>query len=92
MNRLGHFLLCLDRKEPMATMLGNGDILWLSDDLTAVEIVDPTELRQKHAAVGFIQLEPLREGKTIVFPALFEFREPRAFFEETVIGGAQTLQ
>jgi len=70
-------------------MLRNRDVFWLTDNLAAIEVADPTKFGQKYAAVGFVQLKPLRKPETVTVSLLFEFWKSRALFKKILIGAVE---
>src|SRR5690606_5245040 len=75
---LGHwglnFTLCLDRHEPFAARLADGNVLYRTQNLAAVAVAHPAEPWQEDAAVGLVELDLFRVGiaEAVVLALLLE--------------------
>ena len=89
-----HFALCLDRRKPLAARLTHGDVTYLTQNVAAVAIAQPAELRKKEAIVGLIELDLFRVGVTEagVLALFLEAREIGAFGEKVFVRLLQVLQ
>jgi len=89
-----HLALGLDAHEPFAAAGRHGDVLHLAKRRTAVAVAQPTELGEKDAAVGLIELDLFRIwiAEAVGLALLLETREVGPFGEEIGVGTLQILE
>ena len=88
------FPLGLDRHVPAASRLADGDILGCAENVPAVAVADPAQLRQEDPTVDRIDRELLgsRIAEAVVLAFLLEAREGRPLGEEVAVGPLQILE
>ena len=85
MHSLIGLLFRLDRYKPFAAAFGYRDIFRRTFDHAAFAVIHPTDFRQKHAAIFFINLEALRIAETVARAFFLEARKAfRAFLVEGI--------
>jgi len=89
-----NFTLCLDRHEPFAARLADGNVLHRTQNLAAVAISHPAELGQEDTAVALVELDLLRVGvaKAVALALLLEAREVGPLGEEVGVSALQSLE
>ncbi|MCY1340465.1 hypothetical protein D9M69_263790 [compost metagenome] len=91
---LFHLTRGLDRDKPLARMQRYRGVAHLAKHIPAAAVANPSELGQKDATVGLIQLDLLRVGvaKAVALALLLEARMCGPSSEKVLVGSLQILE
>ena len=92
--RLIDFPFRLDRREPLAPRLADGDVLHLTQYVAAIAVAQPADLWQEQAAVGLVELDlpRVRIAQAVAPTLLPEARETGSPGKKVGIGPPQVLE
>src|ERR1035437_8011681 len=91
-NRLLDLAFSLDRNEPFAVAVADGDVLHRTKNLSAVAVAQPAKFWQEYPAISLIQFETLRETEAVAVATLLEARILSPLLEEVGEGAIQILE